>query len=356
LNHLGIILAAAVTCAPQALAQVGPDGIDWVTVGAPGNRAYDREDPFNLVAGRGAVDYEYRLGRTEVTTAQWMEFFNAASARADPPPLGALLNRPILWGAQVDPTYTGPGTRYRLDPNIPNAAMLAVSGVSWRQAAVLCNWLHNDKSSAPSAFLSGAYDVSTFSGNFPTFTDQPARSPGARYFMPTLDEWMKGVHYDPNADNGAGRWWLQPNGTDTPLTYGPPPSFGGDGSGMANAGFTLSGSLQYRIPLGAYPGVQTPWGLLDASGATSEWLESIRVVDGNMTRGVEGAFWGSTGLTGADFAYSWGQDSPGSRSVLLGLRLGSVVPAPASGVVVVVACGVLPRRRRRPCSNCAFCP
>ena len=32
--------------------------------------------------GRGSVAYEYRVGRTEVTTAQWVEFYNAFYDRA----------------------------------------------------------------------------------------------------------------------------------------------------------------------------------------------------------------------------------------------------------------------------------
>jgi len=64
----------------------------------------------------------------------------------------------------------------------------------------------------------------------------------------------------------VGGWWRYSNGTDIPLTNGPPPSFGGNGTGMANAGFTLANSAQYTIPLGSYPQTQTPWGLLDVAG------------------------------------------------------------------------------------------
>jgi len=46
-----------------------------VTIGAVNNPAYDRADPRGYVTGRGSVAYEYNLARTEVTTAQWMEFY-----------------------------------------------------------------------------------------------------------------------------------------------------------------------------------------------------------------------------------------------------------------------------------------
>ncbi len=299
----GVMALGVVVLTPAAHAQPGADGYDWVTIGAPGNRAYDGPDPFNLVAGRGAVEYDFRIARTELTTAQAVEFFNAAMARPDPLPFAAQgwWAPPLLWGAVVDTSYKGPGTRWRVDPSDPNAAMRPVGGLSWRQAAVLCNWLHNDKDTSAASFMNGAYDATTFTPTpaFPTWSDQPARHPDALYFIPTLDEWMKAVHYDPLADGGVGRWWLQPNGTDTPLTYGPPPEFGGDGTGMANSGFSLPNNGHFLIPLGAYPQVQTPWGLLDAAGGTHEWLETIRVVDGEMLRGSDGSFRGTT-LTGGD--------------------------------------------------------
>jgi len=357
-------------CGASVLAQPAPDGFDWVTIGAPGNRAYDGPDPFNLVAGRGAVGYEYRIARTELTTAQALEFFNAAMARPDPLPFAnqSWWAAPLLWGGIVDTSYTGPGTRYRLDPSDPNAGMRPVGGLSWRQAAVLCNWLENDKSASADSFMNGAYDATTFTPTpaFPTWNDQPARHPNARYFIPTLDEWMKAVHYDPLANDGAGRWWQQPNGSDLLLTYGPPPSFGGDGTGMANSGFSLPNNGHYRIPLGAYPHVQTPWGLLDAAGGTKEWLETIRIVDEDMTRGFDGSYRGADGA-GADVAYSWGQSRPHLRHVYSGLRLASSIPSPSSIWVVLLSCGVLfvrdrkesghaegHRRRIARCSDC-FC-
>ena len=66
-------------------AQPSGDGYDWVTVRDAGNAPYDRVDrsPFQRVTGRGSVNYEYRMGRTEVTTAQWVEFLNALYGRAD---------------------------------------------------------------------------------------------------------------------------------------------------------------------------------------------------------------------------------------------------------------------------------
>ena len=43
-----------------------------VTVGNPGNAADTRYDP----TGFGSVSYNYRIGKTEVTNAQYVEFLN----------------------------------------------------------------------------------------------------------------------------------------------------------------------------------------------------------------------------------------------------------------------------------------
>jgi formylglycine-generating enzyme required for sulfatase activity len=65
---------ALLTIAGAALAD--PVGIDWVTVGNPGNAADTRyESP-----GYGAVAYSYRIGKYEITNAQYTAFLNAVAA------------------------------------------------------------------------------------------------------------------------------------------------------------------------------------------------------------------------------------------------------------------------------------
>ncbi len=108
--------------------------------------------------------------------------------------------------------------------HLPNAAMIPVDGISWRDAAMFVNWLNNGKQAALDSLMHGAYDVNTFGTNPDgTFTDQLTHSPGARFWIPTFDELLKSFHYDPNKfGQGQGGWWQQPNGTDTPLISGPP--------------------------------------------------------------------------------------------------------------------------------------
>ncbi len=335
-------------------AQVDPlTGIEMARIGAVNNPGYNREDPVGRVTGRGSVGYEYNIGRTELPSHLFLEFYNALYARSTPVPIPVSLIPPFRWGGEVDPNYSGPGTRYRLRSNLPNAAMTPVGGIDWRTCAILCNWLHNNKGTDASAFLNGAYDVSTFSqSTFPSFTDQQAHNPDARYWIPTWDEWLKAAHFDPNKSNPdgtVGGWWLQPNGTDIPLTYGLPASLGGSPLNQANSGFQTPLGTEYTVPLKAYLDVQSPWGLWDVAGGTTEWTETAVFVVGEPLprwRTVDGSRWGNLSTT-TDSVWSSGGFSPDDALTGLGLRIASIVPSVPS--LPILACGVLwmvPRRKR----------
>ena len=319
--------------AGAAWAQPDPSGIDFVTVGAAGNPVYDGPDVNQSLRGRGSVAYEYRIGRTEVTTAQWVEFYNAFYDRAPH------VNLPVRWGG-VD---LGPGQSPRfIVSSAPNAAMFPVSGPTWRTSAMFCNWLHNDKGTDLSAVMDGAYDVSTFGYIGSVFTDQAAHHPDARYWIPTVDEWIKAGFYDPDYGGAGvgGWWWNTPAGTNVPLIHAPP------GTGQSNSAFDLPGDAQFRIPLGSYPDVLSPWGLLDMAGATSEFSETVRTVDGIHTRRVMNSHWGSSDV-GVDSVYGMGTEFPSLPSLFYGLRVAASVPAPGSWLPIGVACVALSCRRVR---------
>ncbi len=296
-HSLPVVACAASACAifsapAVTSAQVGPDGIDWVTVGAVGNAPWPGNGTRpDLAIGRGSVGYEYKIGRFEVTTSQWAEFFNAAYDRNPNDRLPHMLP-PDHWGAVSTTPNTPGGLRWSVPAG---REMLPVGDISWRMAAMYCNWLCNDKRADRAAFLNGAYDVSTFGYTGPNgdiFTDQRAHTPGARYWIPTWDETLKAFHYDPNRanpDGTRGGYWLYSYTSDTPLPGGPPPSRGG--TGFANYGFYSPSP--FSIPLGSY-NVTSPWGLYDTAGATGEWSESVySTLDGRPYRYFDGSYWTS---------------------------------------------------------------
>mgnify|MGYP000567542850 CR=1 FL=1 len=220
--------------------------------------------------------------------------------------------------------------------------MHSVGDMSWRTAAIYCNWLHN-KSVERSAFLNGAYDVSTFGDSFPAgLSDQRTRHPDARYWIPSWDEWLKAAHYDAsmlNPDGSEGGWWRYANMSNVVLTYGPP-----------RAGQANSANGNPSILLGSYPPQLSPWGLLDTAGCTAEWSEEIGYQGFVPTfRYFDGSAWPDslgTARTGDRISYPGG-NYPSIATLDYGVRIATTVPPPGtcSLGVGLILWGTVRRRR-----------
>lgn len=310
-----------------ALAQSPPGAeLDWVTVGAPGNQAtLPGEAPWHSEP-IGAVDREFRITRTPVTAAQWIEFVEAYAPHLDPARRGdsaftSLFVRP----------GGGPGASYEISPGRANFAV----DPSWHYVATYCNWLHNGKSPEKWAFETGAYDISTFYARPDgSRADQRERSSGAQYFIPNLDEWTKAVYYDLDR-YGAGEegYWLYPNASQEPLVSGAPGAPGAQ---------TSTGTAEL-VAVGSYPDVTAPWGLLDASGGTFEWIENVYREDGKdrllLSSSVFDSPWFEDRIDMRWYRFS--PDSPG-----IGFRVAGVIPAPPTALVVMAPFLLSLRHRR----------
>lgn len=329
---IAALSVTALTAIPCLAGGGVPDyGFDWVTIGAPGNRDTIPSEVPSLPDRRvGGVAYEYRLTRTEVTVGQWFEFAQAY-VRWNPEAAdnSELTGRFI--GVSFDGTlFTAPALL-----NVPNVQ-------SWRMAARFCNWLHNGKADNPAAFQNGAYDTSTFTQNPDgTQNDQRDHSPGALFWIPTHDEWVKGAFYDPNRyGQGQGGYWRYPNSSATIPTSGLP-----EDGGETNAGIGVPRD-RYPMPVGSYPGVRSPWGLLDISGGEHEWTESI----GGSSLSRDRTFLGSNYGQLIYFLIDRPDDAATSAAdprFLQGLRLASAVPAPSSVVLISALPTIFFRRRSR---------
>jgi formylglycine-generating enzyme required for sulfatase activity len=309
--------------AGPASAQPPPDyGHQFATITHPGNRnAAGAELQYlpDLVVGQ--VNYEYRIAKNETTIAQWIEFGNAYLATHPEAPaidtelIGATLssrNR-VLFSPALDPQATqGP------------------MKMSWRMAARYANWLHNDKAMTREAFDSGAYDVSTFTRNADgSYNDQLSRSPGARFWLPTRNEWVKATFYDPNRyGEGQEGYWRASNGTDT-LPISGLPSQGGQTSAGIGVPWSIGG-----LPVGAYPNVRTPWGLLDVSGGVSEWSESgFSSTRFSMGSELRNSSYHEIDRPDPFFLGNW----PPTSAEYAGFRIASIVPAPSTALYVLLS-------------------
>src|SRR5690606_9083232 len=89
----------------------------------------------------------------------------------------------------------------------------------------------------------------------------------ARFWLPALDELIKAGYYDPDRyGEGQEGYWKYPNGTDTPLVFGPP--------GEGDWGWAEDDELWEELTPGRYPHTVSPWGLLDIVGTRVEWTET----------------------------------------------------------------------------------
>jgi hypothetical protein len=300
-----------------ALAQSPPDyGYDWVTVGAPGNAAYFGQDPGGDVTGRGGVNYNYRIMKTQVDYSDWLEFANAY--------------RPYFNGedtVQFEGVW-GDWDSKAGEYTTPKFARNWGAQVGWEYAARYANWLHNGKVNEQWAFENGAYDTSTFTrSDDGTTNHQQTRNPDARFWLPSLDEYLKAAYYDPDK-NGVGGWWTRPNGTDNDLFMALPED-GGETFGIIG---TMDGSAGWTggWDLGQYPDTETPWGMLDVSATTREWTESP--FDLNRSRFVVGSKANSPNYAFDDKIFGV---LAHSFNGLNGFRLASTVPAPGSGFILI---------------------
>ncbi len=340
---LGALLVLAAVLAPRAaLAQYAPHPIPenerWATITHAGNEAFVGYTPFGDRVEVGRVDYEYQMCRTEITWAEWFEFVNAYAPYVDMATAGSLQ----FTGDEI--TWRNPGQlppMYSLHPSDANRP----ATMGWRFAARYANWLHNDKRPEQAAFENGAYDTSTFGYvEGYGYTDQLAHNPGARYWIPTRDEWVKSVHFDPDK-NGPGQpgYWYYPISSDAVPVYASP-SAGGESSGAGYRAFALPDVAAYR-------NAQSPWGMWDGSGGQTEFLENIvhgtSGLPGDIYRYAEGLAWDGNPTT-ADIKDSilavGGIARPDGRGY--GLRLARAVPG-ASGTGAFACTLAFVGRRKR---------
>jgi len=213
--------------------------------------------------GYGGVAYEYRIGKYEVTNTQYTAFLNAV-ADADP---NELYNTE-MGGGQDD---TGGITRGGSDGNYtyavrPNRGNHPVNYASWYDTLRFTNWLHNGQPTGPqnsSTTEDGAYDMS--------LGPNAVRKSGARWFMPTEDEWYKSAYYKGGGTN-AGYWDYSTQSDTAPTAEVP----GGTDSANGSANYRQIYSPNRTTEVGAYTAKpsDSAYGTFDQGGNVWEWTEA----------------------------------------------------------------------------------
>jgi sulfatase modifying factor 1 len=191
--------------------------MDFVTIGNAGNTADTQVMSTDGTTGYGAVGYNYRIGKYEVTNAQWNAFTTAIG----------------------DPT----GNAYWTGAQQPT------NNVSWYEAAQFCNYLTSGDKSL------GAYQFGT-GGSITVNRASAISTYGTTYVIPTEDEWYKAAYFKPN---GSG-YSLYANGTDTAPIAG------------MNSNYDWVRSAPWDIIIN---GTMEQNGTFDMMGNVWEWNETL---------------------------------------------------------------------------------
>ena len=303
------------------------------TIGDPGNapdlvwegNPYVPDDDVYI----GAVGYTYRITTYEITVGQYVDFLNH-KARSDP--------HGLYHPDMADPLLEG-GAFILRSGEEGSYVYTAVAGkenqpvryVSFWDGLRLANWMHNGQGDGDTE--DGAYTLTN--GIWLT------RNPGARWALPSNDEWHKAAHYDP----ATGEYREYPNGKDTieepsdettprELNYGADPYWRG------SVVFTSIGETTGHSAYGVY----------DMGGNVREWTDSLNPPGQGHYRIIRGGMYDSA----SNYLARDGQMSkdPSAEGVGYGLRLVYLVPEPGVSGLVMVGGGMLLgclRRRGRWC-------
>ena len=297
-SFLAAVLVIAVTNVASADTIRGIS-IDFVPIGNAGNAGDTRTGtdwlglPLAIPYGCGAVSYNYCIGKYEVTNAQWNAFTTAAGA----------------------PTGTNGGSYW-------TGAQQPTNMVSWYEAAQFCNYLTSgDKSK-------GAYRFSgnnTNPGSFLSIDRTAAEAAfGTIYVIPTEDEWYKAAYFKPDG-SGYSRY---ANGTDIAPVAG------------AQTNYYSFNHYYNGQPWNLGSGEQEQNGTFDMMGNVFEWNETLYGSDFGM-RG--GSYYGYD----YDCSSSWLEHhSPNSEGDDIGFRVASVVPEPATLLLLGLGAAIAVRKRK----------
>jgi formylglycine-generating enzyme required for sulfatase activity len=342
---VAVILGFGIGGASVAQAVVN---IQYVPVGNPGNSPDQTYTSNGGAFAAGAVSYNYAIGATEVTNAQYTEFLNTVD-----PAGGNTLN---LYDAQMSTDAQGGinfnsgaanGAKYQIKSGYANKPVVMVG---FLDAMRFTNWLGNGQGAGSTE--TGAYTVS--------LGVLAPRNPGATVWIPSENEWYKAAYHQPAAQGGdVDNYWLYAMRTNAVPFSDQPPGATPDNTRVGNFynedalangyndGFAATGDttvdplLTYVTDVGAYTQSPSFYGTFDQGGNVYEWNETIF----NGGREVRGSsyFWEEIVQRASfrDFSSSVSGDDN------IGFRV-ATIPEPASlGLLSIATIGLIAPRRRR---------
>ena len=312
-SHLVAALLAACTINLQSSAQADSFGtgsnqftVDFVEIGNTTNT--------NSSLGYGAVPYQYRMGKYEISQLQ-------------------VTKATLLGMANVS---AGAWSNNRPAAN-----------VTWYEAAAFVNFLNTNSG------RTAAYAL-TFSNSQWSMALQSSsnawtlggtnlyRNKNSFYFLPSENEWFKSAYYNPSNST----YYIYPLGSNSA-----PTAIGTNGG--TTAGTAVFAPSIFQIPAGPAEveraGGLTPYGVMGGAANVWDWVESA--FDGtNSTGGENRTFRGAAySQLGILINSSYRQSvAPGTSAADMGFRVASV-PEPSTYALFLLGAGAayLWKRRKR---------
>ena len=327
-----LLLVVASALAPPAASAVT---IPTMPVGNAGNAGDTTVMTTDGTSGYGAVSYDYRIGTTEVTNAQYVDFLNAKAA-SDPL---ALYNTSMGSNARGGITRSGASGSFAYTTKT-DMGNKPVNYVSWYDSIRFANWLNNGQGT--SGTETGAY---TLLGGTATPSNglSITRNAGATWFLASEDEWHKSAYYQPTAQGGdADNYWLYPTASNSFSTSATANSVGDISNPGANVANYFSGA-DWNSQNGnvttvgsAGPLSNSFYGTADQGGNVWEWNEALI---GGLFRGLRGGSW-DFGTFGLQSSYRDSSGTPSGGGVGIGFRV-AIVPEPSTAVLAIFGCALM---------------
>ena len=316
----------------------------WVTVGNPGNAG---ELSGGSVPGGGgpdricgAVAYEYKIGKYEVTAGQYTAFLNAVAATDTYGLYNTNMDTSVnSYGCNIKRTGSSGSYTYSVASDWANRP---VNYVSWGDAARFANWLHNGQpTGAQNAGTTedGAYYLNGATSDAALLA--VTREADWKWAITSEDEWYKAAYH--KNDGVTGNYWDYPTSSNTA-----PGRDMADASGN-NANYWPApyaypiDSGKYTTVAGEFENSDSPYGTFDQGGNVWEWNEALISESYRGLRG--GSFWYNDNYLRAAYRYSHDYYFPSNEDSNIGFRV-SEVPEPATmGLLALGGLGMLMRRR-----------
>ena len=304
--------------------------ISTVPVGNPGN-VDDNGGDF-----MGRVDYTFRMGKYEVSNAQYAEFLNTV----DPGGIDLYDLYSTNMGQSASPHWGGitftagnsAGAKYAV---IPGRGNTPVNYVNFWDACRFANWLHNGQGTGGTEY--GAYTLTTAGMTANTIM----RNQDWTWAICSEDEWYKAAYHKNEDAGGFYKYYRYPTSTsdsDGAVAEAPP------GTDMARGSANYDSAVGDFTPCGAYGAKPStsPYGTYDQAGNAVEWNETIQHGSYRGLRG--GSFYSDRYVTSSSCGYN---ESPSREGNTLGFRV-VAVPEPASMMVLAIGSIAVALRRRGP--------